>query len=178
MATYVLKHPATIEEQLEAQTQDDTLAQRVSATEASLKQLRREEGKLAAFLGQVEDPSPILKRLNDLSAARTSLEKEVAELHFQLSHAKDMAKRLNGFHQRWLDIYNRVDAMSYDERRTVLRDFSVQVTLWKKDHDPRYTIDWAYDLGEDWWQPDLGEGDYSWVEYTGAMPDLLFNSSA
>jgi hypothetical protein len=39
--------------------------------------------------------------------------------------------------------------MGYEERRTILCQFDVQVTLWKRDHDYRYAIDWAFDLGND-----------------------------
>jgi hypothetical protein len=72
---------------------------------------------------------------------------------------------------------------SYNERRTILRQFDVQVTLLKRDHDPRFTIDWAFDLGDDWWQTELGEEDFSWVEWTreSMIPpttDIAYKSSA
>ena len=35
---------------------------------------------------------------------------------------------------------------TYDERRAKLREFNVAVTLWKRDHEPRFAIDWAFDL--------------------------------
>ena len=48
---------------------------------------------------------------------------------FQWSHAEQINRRLEGFDQRFLDVYERVDAMGYDERRATLRHFTVQVTL-------------------------------------------------
>ena len=36
--------------------------------------------------------------------------------------------------------------MTYDERRTKLREVNGGVTLRKRDHEPRFAIDWAFDL--------------------------------
>ena len=54
----------------------------------------------------------------------------------QQRHAEQIARRLDGLDQRFLDTYERVDTMSYDERRAILRQFNVQITLWKRYHDP------------------------------------------
>jgi hypothetical protein len=42
--------------------------------------------------------------------------------------------------------WERLDALAYDERRAKRRDFNVGVTLWKRDHEPRFAIDWDFDL--------------------------------
>ena len=42
--------------------------------------------------------------------------------------------------------------MEGHERREILRQFAVQVTLWTHNHELRFTIDWAFDLGDDWWR--------------------------
>jgi hypothetical protein len=51
----------------------------------------------------------------------------------------------------WLDArllqeWERLDALAYDERRAKLRKFNVGVILWKRDHGPRFAIDWAFHL--------------------------------
>jgi hypothetical protein len=107
----------------------------------------------------------VIARLNEVSARRKVVEGELADLAYQQRHAEQLAQRLHGFDQRFLDAAERVDAMGYDERRAILRQFGVGVTLWKKDHEPRFAIDWAFDLGNDWDQ-DGFEDDFSWVRYT------------
>ena len=125
----------------------------------------------------------MITRLNEVSARRKVGRSELDELLFQQRHAEQIARRLDGFDRRFLDAYERVDAMGYDERRAILRQFGVQVTLWKKDHEPRFAIDWAFDLGDDWWQTDVGEEDCSWVimhegEHESVEGRSCVNSSA
>ena len=148
--TMVLKDPAWIRQQLEEQADDPGLTERMTEQETSARRLRQEEARLAARLGELDDPAPVIARLNEVSARRKVVEGELAELAFQQRHAEQIARRLDGFDQRFLDAAERVDAMGYDERRAILRQFGVGVTLWKKEHEPRFAIDWAFDLGTDW----------------------------
>lgn len=151
--TMVLKDPAWIRQQLEAQADDPSLVERVAQHQTGLKKLRQEEGRLAAQVVEHADPTPIIMRLNTVSASRKVVESELDDLLFQQRHAEQIAQSLNDFHQRFLDAYARVDEMGYEEKRAILRQFNVQVTLWQKSHTPRYAIDWAFDLGAlDWWQ--------------------------
>jgi hypothetical protein len=57
-----------------------------------------------------------------------------------------MAERMRGLDARFLREWERLDALTYDGRRAELREFKVEVTLWKRDHEPRFVIDWAFDL--------------------------------
>jgi len=36
--------------------------------------------------------------------------------------------------------------LAYDERRAKLREFNVWITRWKRDHEPRFAIDGAFDF--------------------------------
>jgi hypothetical protein len=47
----------------------------------------------------------------------------------------------------------------------VLLQFKNQVTLRKKHHNPRLTIDWSLDLGHDWWRHGDDKEDLSWVAW-------------
>jgi hypothetical protein len=82
---------------------------------------------------------------------------------FQERHAELINRQPKGFDQWCLDACERGDSMNHSERRAVLRQFDVQVTLWKRDHDPRFTVDWVFVLGDHWRQTDLGEDDGSWI---------------
>jgi site-specific DNA recombinase len=163
--TMVLKDPAWIRQQLEEQADDPGLAERITEQQASVRRLQQEEARLAARLGELDDQTPVITRLNEVSARRKVVESELADLAFQQRHAEQLAQRLDGFDQRFLDAAERVDAMGYDERRAILRQFGVGVTLWKKDHEPRFAIDWAFDIGDDWYRDEFGD-DGAWVIYT------------
>jgi len=68
-----------------------------------------------------------------------------------------------GLDPRLLREWERLDDLAYDERRAKLREFDVSVTLWKRDHEPRFAIDWAFDLSS--W--DLSDQEEEpWVIFT------------
>jgi hypothetical protein len=87
----------------------------------------------------------------------------LAELLNQQRHAVEMAERMRGLDVRLLQEWERLGALAYDERRAKLREFNVGVTLWKRDHEPRFAIDWAFDLSA--WG-DIDEEAEPWVMYT------------
>ena len=135
---------------------------------------------MAARLGELDDPTLVILRLNTVSKECKAVEAERDYLLFQQRNIEQIGKRLHDFNQRFLDAYERAEKMGYDERRAVLRQFAVQVTLWKKDHKPRYVIDWAFDMGDAWWQPDDREVWVTWTKEsaTPSRNDLLYSSSA
>lgn len=157
--TLVLQDPAWIRQQLEEQALDLSLADRLDATHAAVRQLRQEEERLAARLGQVDDATAVIARLNEVATRRQETEQVLDDLRYQQQHAAQIAKRLGGFDQRFLDACDRVDSMTYAEKRTILREFAVRVTVWRRDHDPRFTLDWAFDLGtlDGWYSGDVEE---------------------
>lgn len=63
---------------------------------------------------------------------------------------------MHGLDTRLLREWERLDALTYDERRAKLREFNVAATLWKRDHEPRYVVDWAFDLSS-WYVDDEEE---------------------
>ena len=80
----------------------------------------------------------------------------------------------------WLDArllqeWERLDALAYDERRAKLRKFNVGVTLWKRDHEPRFAIDWAFDLSA--WDL-IDQEEEPWVIFTRESTVQHANSSA
>jgi hypothetical protein len=113
-----------------------------------------------------------------LAAQRKAAQQELAEFLHQQRHAVEMAERMRGSEARLLQESERLNALSYDERRAKLREFNVGVTLWKRDHEPRFAIDWAFDLSA--WG-DIDEEAEPWVTYTRASSTPaapLVNSSA
>ena len=84
---------------------------------------------MAARRGDLDDPTPVITRLNETSARRKVIEAELDDLLFQRHHADQFALRLNGFDQRFLDDFEPIETMSYNEQRVTLLQFDVQVTL-------------------------------------------------
>ena len=53
------------------------------------------------------------------------MEQRLDHLLFQSGHAEKINRRLEGFDRWFLDAYEGVDAMGYDERRATLRRFMI-----------------------------------------------------
>ena len=88
--------------------------------------------------------------------------------------ASAVAERMRGLDTRFLREWERLDALAYDERRAKLRKFNVGVTLWKRDHEPRFAIDWVFDLSA----CDLSDQEEEqWVIYTRESSVPHANSS-
>jgi hypothetical protein len=64
--------------------------------------------------------------------------------------------------------------LTYDERRTKLREVNGGVTLRKRDHEPRFAIDWAFDLTS--WDL-IDQEEEPWVIYTRECVAPHANSS-
>jgi hypothetical protein len=91
--------------------------------------------------------------------------------------ASAVAERMRGLDTRFLREWERLDALAYDERRAKLRKVNVGVTLWKRDHEPRFGIDRAFDLSA--WDR-FHQEEEPWVNYTrqNSTAAPLVNSSA
>jgi hypothetical protein len=125
----------------------------------------------------LDDPSSVIPTLNALSAQRQAAQHEVEELLHPQRHAAQLAERMRGL-DACLREWERLDALAYDERRAKLQEFNVGVTLWKRDHEPRFAIDCGFDLTS--WDL-IDQEEEPWVNYTRAnlTPAApLVNSSA
>lgn len=159
----ILRDPEWVEANLAAAI--DT-TDRLTEVRAQIRALHGQEERLAASLARVSNPAPIEAQLNRITTQLQALQIEADELVFQQANTEKLSEKVRAA-RAYLAEWDRVDAMTFDERRAVLRDFGVQVQLWKRGHDPRWAIEWSEDLApgphaadDDWWlqDPDEGEG--------------------
>jgi hypothetical protein len=87
-----------------------------------------------------------------------------------------MVEQMQGLNSCFLRECEHQDGVAYYERRAKLRELNVGVTLWKRDHEPRFVIDWVFDLSV-WDCSDQEEE--PWVSYTRQNSTVvpLVNSS-
>ena len=102
---------------------------RIAERQKELDGLVVQETRLTKSLQLLDDPSSIIPALNALTASRKSAQQEIDELLFQQKHAVAMVKQMHGLDSHFLREWERLDALTYDERRAKLREFNVGVTL-------------------------------------------------
>jgi site-specific DNA recombinase len=149
----LLQDPSWLRGQFENQTSGDSVGELLASRHASLKQLEQKERNLITLAGKVDDPEQMIAPLNEVASACKLLERDIQELEAQQHYADSLSERLDSFSRWYLEASERIDQMPYEEKRAVLSELGVQVTLWLKDHDPRYTMEWALPIAEDFGVP-------------------------
>jgi site-specific DNA recombinase len=149
MITYVLKDRDWIRQNvLNQETVPDA---HTADLTRQLDQVAKRIERTSSAIAMVDDPTPLVRQLNTLQVEARSLQQQWEQLERQRSQTSKLSAILDGFEPRIWEAMQDVDTMSYQKKRAMLRDFDVRVTLWPRNHEPRYTIDWAFDLDDQWW---------------------------
>lgn len=173
MALAVLQDPAWVAQHVRgAEGTEDRRAQIIS----KIAGLQRKEARFAAAVGEADDPTPYMKLVSATQAEIRELQREVDELAFQQQQAAQLSARLHEL-TVYMQELDRLEGLGYDEKRAILREFDVQVRIWLASHEPRWTIDWAFDIPADWWDSRETEAE-PWVIFTGDENSGLYSSSA
>jgi site-specific DNA recombinase len=151
MVTYVLKDRDWICQNVLGQ--ESVPEHHLADLNRQMDQAARRIERTSTAIAMVDDPAPLVQQLNSLQSEMRSLQNQWDQVTRQRNQASKLNTMLNDFNPRVWEAMQAVDIMSYQKKRAMLRDFEVRVTLWPRDHEPRYTIDWAFDLEDQWWIP-------------------------
>ena len=144
----------------------------MAALEAQIRRVQTSESRLVDQLANLDDSAPIVAKLNELAAARKAAEQEAEALRFQARHAERLSSHMDRIEMRMAEECARIETLSYVEKRMVLKEFGVQIVLYKADHSPRYEMFWNFDLGPLHWTQ-TGEGDTD-----DLMPAAIYTSDS
>jgi hypothetical protein len=172
----VAQNPQWIREQLAQRDDDGGVASLLAERRESLRQLVAREIRVLAVLetGDLDDPSALAGRLNEIGAAKQIIEREIAELEAQQARAEQESRGLAGLERRLFEEYRRVGELSFDGRRALLRYLGVsRVTLYPQGHQPRWAMEWAFDLSA-WY----GESDDDAPEVSFAVSTEISRGSS
>jgi site-specific DNA recombinase len=131
---------------------------RLADTRARLTELQTQKKRLAGQLALLDDASDVIALMNGLTGQIKALEVEVAAYEGQKRQVSQASERLTQV-TAYLQEVERVGQLTMDEKRSVLRDFGVKVRLFKKNHEPRWVMDWQFDVTDEW----LCGADDEWV---------------
>lgn len=154
----VLENPAYIEQHAKRQAEDDKTSGQIDTLDRALVGLSQQADNLLATAAMaIDDHSRqfIAAKLDDIASQRRALsERRNTLLDLQAAHQRTKAM-LGGLSDIWSERYAEIDAMTMAERRDVLADFGVKVTVYPKDHKPRWEVDMLFDLSS-WFDPTTG----------------------
>ncbi len=154
----VLENPDYIRQHARKQAESDSTAADLATIDAALVQLSQQAANIASIAAMTNDPdaaAPLALRLDGIAAEKRTLQtRRQTLIDLQAAHSRTKAM-LDGLSDIWAERYAEIDAMTMDERRDVLADFRVTVTVYPKGVEPRYVVDMAFDLSS-WFVPATG----------------------
>ncbi len=138
----VLQPDVVMREMERIKTDDPTTADR-AAVASLLGAIRRKRDNLTRALANIDDAdvqAGVLSELKNVSQRVRELEAERDTLIQQRSGWQASRDQLDSL-SVWLGtISENIDALTYQQKRDLLRALGVQVTLYPAAHTPRYTI--------------------------------------
>lgn len=154
----VLEHPAWIEQHAKQQAESDSSASELDTLNRALIQLSQQSenvARIAALTTDSEAAAPLAAQLDAIAGQKRTLQARRQSLIDRMAAHDRMKGKLAGLPDIWTERYAQIEAMTVEERRDVLADFGVSVTVYPKDHTPRHNIDMAFDLSS-WFDPETG----------------------
>jgi site-specific DNA recombinase len=166
----VLTDPQYVQQYMRQWLEGDTsTAEELSHVEAELGAIATKERRLVDQLGRLDDPTPVVAMLNDLTARKRMLVLQQNNLAMRRDIYITTLERWETMLARWkwqgFADHLKLQNMSYQDRRMWLANLNVRADLWQPKGGPggqRYTITMAID--ESFWLP-------SEAELTGAGED-------
>ncbi len=154
----VLENPDYIRQHARKQAESDSTAADLDTIDAALVQLSQQATNIARIAAMTNDPdaaAPLALKLDSIAEQKRKLQtRRETLLDLQAAHSRTKAM-LDGLSDIWAKRYTEIEAMTIDQRRDVLADFAVTVTVYPKNVEPRYVIDMAFDLSS-WFDPVTG----------------------
>ena len=135
-----------IEDELDRLVKDDPTVADLAAVEKAIREAERQQGNLSQAIGMVDHPDAIAPLTHQLQGIaqhlqQLRLEREaVLQRRSQWHAAQDRLQDV----QRWREsIASRLDGATWEQKRLALSAAGAQVTLYRKEHEPRYRLEIA-----------------------------------
>ena len=149
MVAPVIGNPEILLEEIDRElATPDTTENDLATLDSEIVRLTRQQGMLAnsiARLDTVEAAEPLFTKLDAVARQKLDLLAERKTLESRRDELVDAERLLGQMYTRLHDESERLENLSYAERRRTLRSLGVQVRLWKMNHEPRFQVDMAID---------------------------------
>ena len=140
----VIVDPATVASEVERIRRDDPTTDDLRTVQRLVADVERQRTNLTNALAMLDDPdaaAPLVAQLRALGERRRALDAEQEALARR--QAAWQSARLDADNlARWCaTVSDRVDTLTWQERRMALSALGVSATIYPYGHDPRYIID-------------------------------------
>lgn len=139
----VVTEPQIVAEQIAKLRHDDPTAADLTGVDRALAEVERKRKNLTGSLSDADDPDTrnlLLAELKVLAGRKRDLETERETISARQASWQASQEQLTDL-EAWIRVVgNNIESLNYQQRRDLLAALSIQVTLYRKDHVPRYEI--------------------------------------
>jgi site-specific DNA recombinase len=141
--TEILMNPDLVKREMQRILDEDRTAADLKVVDRQLKDIEKQQSNLATAIGLLERSdalAPLVNQLEALSERHEQLLRERAQIQSRRSAWEAMRVTLDGFNEWSATIANRIEQLSFKEKRMVLDALGVYAVVYRSEHDPRYEI--------------------------------------
>ncbi len=143
IVTAIVQDPRVIQQQLERTRANDPTADDLAVIDRGIAEVQRQQAKLTQAIALLEDGGamrPLVERLETAAARMRQLEDERAQLLRRRASWADTQASYAGIETWCHRVAQNLDALSFKDKQMLLDVLGLTVTIFGKDHDPRYVI--------------------------------------
>lgn len=142
----ILLNPGIIAAQLAKHRGDGGLARDLAALDKRLERNATQLGNLSRAIAALEDASPVIDQMNALSAARKTLQADRDALERRIADSAADAVKVRTLTDWAGHVAQRLDSLTYDEKRLALEALGVRVTATPKDDGENSAPQWEMSM--------------------------------
>ncbi|CAN5821723.1 recombinase family protein [soil metagenome] len=139
----VLKDPSLIARELERMYGTDPSEADLAAINRSISALDRQRNNIQRAIAMLDNPDAmggLVAQLSSITDQISSMQSERDAVITQHEHWHEARRRLGDI-QAWCKrVAAHLDRLTYTEKQTALEALGVAVTLYRANHEPRYTV--------------------------------------
>lgn len=139
----ILTQPEIVAGELERLRANDPTSADLEAADRALAELERRQSNIARAIGLMSNPdalSTLTGELEQLSERKQQLQSEREGIRLRRKAWSDAESQIGNITLWCNTVAARLGELSYEEKRLALEALGVQVTLYGKEHEPRYVI--------------------------------------
>jgi site-specific DNA recombinase len=140
----VIVNPSTVAREIERLRDIDPTADDLRAVQRLVAEVERQRANLTHAVAMLDDPdaaAPLVAQLRALAERRRALDSEETTLTRRQSAWQSVRLDVGSLAAWCATVSDRVDALTWQERRMALSALGVSATIHPPGHEPRYIID-------------------------------------
>jgi site-specific DNA recombinase len=139
----IITDPLTVSREIARLQANDPTIDEVRSVGRLLDDIERQRRNLTHAVAMLDDADamvPLVAQLRSLTERRRALEAEHSALQQRQSAWQSVQADLDNLARWCATVSDRVDDLSWDQRRVALTALNFSVAVYPKNHDPRYVI--------------------------------------